>query len=224
MKNYILISTFIVALIGLSFSNHNMVINNNNGGLGDIKYSILPPQQFKKLNGNGWQVLDGRNINGSSLHNFLVAERMNAILKNGNTLPDARNHFIRIVGGSRKVGTLQDDTTRKPRNTTFKTTAVGSHSVKLSYRDDFFNTDNPNSTGASKRSGEESPTIGIKTTTGSAKKGQVNFDMDNRYFYYRNRSTSTQKIPNHSHQINAGGDAETRPKNIAFYAYIKISE
>lgn len=224
MKNYILISTFVAAFIGLSFSKHSSV-NSNGGGLGDIKYSILPPQQFKKLNGNGWQVLDGRSIDGAELHKFLVAERMNTILKNGNTLPDARNQFIRIVGGSRKVGTLQDDTTRKPRTTTFKTTAVGAHNVQLTYRDDFFNSDLPEGGANRKRSGKEAPTIGLKETNSTKNmKGRVNMDTDNAYFYYRNRSTSTQKVPNHSHQINGGGDAETRPKNIAFYAYIKISE
>ena len=220
MKSHLLISILIISLFGVGFSNQTTVVVSS-GNLGDIKYSILPPVQFKKLNGNGWKWLDGSNISGTDLHNFLGAEGMQAILKN-NKLPNANGMFIRAMGNAgRKVGTTQEESTRKPAN--FKISSTGSQNIQLTYRDDFFNTDGPHGTGSSKISKKEAATIGIKTTTGKPVKGQAEFDMDNHYFYYRNRKTSIQKVPNHSHTIS-GWDKETRPKNIAFYVYIKVGE
>jgi hypothetical protein len=81
------------------------------GVLGDVKYSILNPQKFIKLNGNSWVLMDGRNINNSDLFK-----------ETGMTmLPDARGVFLRSMnvgrdttqgdpdGNTRLAGSYQGD-------------------------------------------------------------------------------------------------------------------
>lgn len=58
----------------------------NNGVIGDVKYSILEPNTFYKVNGKGWVLMDGRSIDSSALFNL------------GQTrIPDARGLFIRAM-------------------------------------------------------------------------------------------------------------------------------
>lgn len=37
------------------------------GAVGDVKYSVLPPDDFQQVNGNCWVLADGRNISSSTL-------------------------------------------------------------------------------------------------------------------------------------------------------------
>ena len=82
----------------------------DSGSLGDVRYSVLPPANFRNLNGDGWQLMDGRNINGSDLcTEFGTCQ-----------IPDARGVFIRGMNvgrdqasgdpeGNRGVGSYQSD-------------------------------------------------------------------------------------------------------------------
>jgi hypothetical protein len=64
------------------------------GMIGDIRYSILPPDKFDSINGKGWILLDGRDIKGSDLQ----------IGGNVNEIPDARGMFIRGLNLKRTDG------------------------------------------------------------------------------------------------------------------------
>jgi len=59
----------------------------NNIMLGNVQYSILEPDDFKTVNGNGWVLMDGRDIQGSELF------KLNGMAN----VPDARGVFIRSM-------------------------------------------------------------------------------------------------------------------------------
>lgn len=80
------------------------------GVIGDVKHSILNPERFINLNGKGWVLMDGRNINNSDLFR----------LTGMTMLPDARGVFIRAMNenrdpedgdsdGNRIIGKYQKD-------------------------------------------------------------------------------------------------------------------
>ena len=78
--------------------------------IGDVKYSVLDPDQFARQNGPGWVLMKGQDIQDSDL--FKLTGRK--------TLPDARGIFIRGMNlgraqtegdadGNRDVGIYQFD-------------------------------------------------------------------------------------------------------------------
>ncbi len=108
-------------------------LNPDMGTIGDVKYSILVPDEFKKLNGDGWRLMDGTPIGGTELAKYTVLTH----------LPDASNNFIRCLDPkdkSRVVGSPQNDTTRLPRTKKFTggTSTTGEHAHSLApYRPTF---------------------------------------------------------------------------------------
>ncbi len=166
--------------------------------LGAVVYSILSETQFQDINGEGWILMDGRNIEGSELY-------QRTGMKN---IPDARGVFIRGMNcnrndkhkdtdGNRPLGHIQDDTTRLPRIRHFSgiTSENGNHNHK-------YNVGNTvNGHKYKTKGGEFWP-----------KHGPIPV-------------LNTQHAGNHQHNvtINYGGDPETRPRNIALYVYIKIN-
>lgn len=83
------------------------------GGIGDIRYSVLLPSQFEDENGPGWVLLDGRPIDPDWKIPQLTSF-------NNNRLPDARGVFIRGMNlgrarsdgdpdGDRNIGYPQSD-------------------------------------------------------------------------------------------------------------------
>lgn len=66
------------------------------GAVGDVKYSILTPDDFQSVNGACWVLMDGRNISSTKLGAFGYQE-----------LPDARGIFIRGYDNR-----MDDDTKR----------------------------------------------------------------------------------------------------------------
>lgn len=86
------------------------IVPNSSGTLGDVKYSILAPTEFQKLNGNEWKLMDGQSIVGTKLSQ----------MTGKSALPDARGMFIRGMNanrefpfgdldGNRPVGSEQND-------------------------------------------------------------------------------------------------------------------
>jgi hypothetical protein len=66
--------------------------NKSVGAIGDVKYSVLPPDKFKEENGNGWVLMD----------NNIPLQGSNLNTKHGITsLPDARGVFIRSLNLNR---------------------------------------------------------------------------------------------------------------------------
>lgn len=77
------------------------------GAIGDVKYSVLPPDKFKDENGNGWVLMDNKiPLQGSDLNT-----------KHGITaLPDARGLFIRSLNVNRnddKVDKFKEENNRE---------------------------------------------------------------------------------------------------------------
>ncbi len=113
MKKIVFIMAIVVSCITLvSFS--NLTPPPNEGKIGDVKYSILEPAKFIVLHGDGWILMDGRNINNSELFRLTTM----------NTCPDARGVFIRgmnqsrnitegDIDGDRKAGAYQADGVKK---------------------------------------------------------------------------------------------------------------
>jgi len=90
--------------------------------IGDIKYSLLPPNTFAKTQKGSWALLDGKPIaEDQKLYTLLEQDFLLDIFKDGNgivKLPDARGRFIRSMNingqgndpdKARKVGSFQND-------------------------------------------------------------------------------------------------------------------
>jgi hypothetical protein len=91
MKNLLIpIMLFAGIVTALSFKQENN--DRSSGALGDVKYSILSPDKFKKVNGDGWILADGRKITGSKLQKFAAI----------NNAPDARGMFLRGMNYDRQ--------------------------------------------------------------------------------------------------------------------------
>lgn len=148
------------------------------GSIGDVKYSVLPPDQFREENGNGWFLMDDTvPLAGSDLN-----------LKFGVTvIPDARGLFIRSLNG-RRDDAISDR---------FAIENGGRSRLMGEYQDDSFREHNH----------------GLNLITGHG----VWTHGDNT----PGQGWACQWHPKQTHFQGAG---ETRPKNIALYTYIKISD
>ena len=87
------------------------------GALGDVKYSILNPQQFAAVNGDCWVPMDGGNMSGSKL----------AAIIGGSTVPNAGGLFLR--GQESQNGSTNYDPERSSGSTiaTLQGDNFGSH-------------------------------------------------------------------------------------------------
>ena len=107
-------------------------------------------------------------------------------------IPDLRGEFLRGLDGgrgvdaSRTLGSSQDDTTRRPRNTSLTTNTAGDHTH-------------------------------VREAFASVGQGGTNRLVPSGVGIDR----STESAGDHNHSITGGGDAETRPRNIAMNYIIK---
>ena len=91
MKKIIItfVTVFFYNVAAYSQPSNNSIVQNvkhpNLGALGDVKYSVLKETEFQRMNGTGWILMDGRDINNTDL------------CKLGNVckILDARGEFIR---------------------------------------------------------------------------------------------------------------------------------
>ena len=108
-------------------------------------------------------------------------------------IPDLRGEFLRGLDGgrgvdaSRTLGSSQDDTTRRPRNTSLTTNTAGDHTH-------------------------------VREAFASVGQGGTNRLVPSGVGIDR----STKSAGDHNHSITGGGDAETRPRNIAMNYIIKV--
>ena len=174
------------------------------GAVGDVKYSILPPDKFKEANGDCWVPLDGRTLSSSD-----VLRQAYGVT----TLPNAGGQFIRTqdftaVAGteywkpknssnldperdsSTPVGTLQNGSLTTHTHTI---ATAGNH--RHSYERRGASTANNGNTGDHTVSSNDNGTTGQVTTSTSGA---------------------------HGHNINSAG-SETRPVNTNFWIYIRIN-
>ena len=129
------------------------------------------------------------------------------------TLPDLRGRFVRAwsdgasLDAGRTLGSVQDDTTRRPRGPAFGTSSAGEHAHYLAGGSGFFNT---------------TPLSGDLTlaSSGSSNTGT----SDNSYKFAGSTGAAVKGLSSpagaHTHTITTGGDPETRPVNIALFAVI----
>jgi len=92
------------------------------GQVGDVRYSVLPPAQFSASAGPGWVLMDGRNVNGTNLCTGLGMC----------SVPDARGVFIRGMNMGRDAGT-GDPEGNRPLGA-YQASAVEQHSHPLAQR------------------------------------------------------------------------------------------
>ncbi|MCR9099759.1 MAG: hypothetical protein NXI25_07380 [bacterium] len=165
------------------------------GSVGDIKYSILTPDQFEEENGDCWVPMDGRDIAGTKL----------ADNYGWNTVPDMSGLFIRATeyndgndpGRSPMTGvTLQDDETKSHNHyVDLVTSTNGAHSHTVLDRYQSFESNGWTDGGAD-------------------------------YALYSETTNTTSTDGNHNHTVqgnsNSSGGAESRPKNMNFYVYIRV--
>ncbi len=161
--------------------------------IGNVQYSILPPNVFPKTQKGTWVLLDGKPIGeDQELYTILEQESLLDIFKDANgivKLPDAKGRFIRSMNingqgddldKSRTAGSYQNDAFQGHKH-------VGSSSIAQLI---------------SKKQTNNTPRQRY-TVTGTAASNTAG-TIDGGY--------GTPRISN-----------ETRPKNIALYTYIKIA-
>lgn len=82
------------------------------GNLGEVRYSVLTPENFQRIYGDAWIPMDGRNIETSDLYR--------EGLWSAREIPDARGRYLRTFNGGKSpstgnpngdlaVGQLQED-------------------------------------------------------------------------------------------------------------------
>lgn len=167
--------------------------------------AVMPPGMVIScactLTATGWILCDGRTVSRVTYANLFAAIGVQFGSGDGTTtfgIPDLRGYFVRGAGtnsdgtASGAFGASQSDSTKRPA-----TALTGT-------------TDNP---------GDHTHTY--QRPTGQADAAQDAFPVGNNDVI---RSVlNTSGAGNHTHvvTITGGGDAETRPKNIALYYYIK---
>ncbi|WP_298355137.1 hypothetical protein [Runella sp.] len=157
--------------------------------VGDVIYSMLPYQDFIRLHGTGWMMMDAQGVNASAD----LRKIFPSVLLNGTNLPDARGRFIRGMSyggpGSRqdRMNTTDGDPDNQRIVGSFQTDDFKSHTHVLGLRTYNANTQDsgPNQ-------------VGVEAILPSGNRTGVG--------------------------IYPTGGAETRPRNIALYIYVKVDE
>lgn len=175
------------------------------GTVGDVKMSILDPEDFIAENGDCWVLMDGRGINSS--------DRL-AQIKGWQNIPDARGSFIR---GYDPTGANDPDRGPNPPVGSFQGDGFGAHTHEV---------------GPSDR--ESIPTYNSTNNTPlpvqmeRLKAQYRNIKCENCYssiWLFQVGNTGQQIFEHpfmHQHRIAEAGGSETRPKNTSYYTYIRI--
>ncbi|PWK29077.1 hypothetical protein LV89_00631 [Arcicella aurantiaca] len=178
------------------------------GAVGDIKYSILAPDDFIKVNGSCWVPMDGRTL--------ATTDKLRTAVTGGlNQIPDGSGAFIRSQEFAGKADRDPNRTSTSPI-ATLQADDLNSHahsaSLSVSGSTSVDGYHNHSMTPAMSFRGD-----GTSATNGGDGDG--------------NSVSNTDYAGNHQHTItgtasgstsNAGG-SETRPKNLNFWVYIRIN-
>lgn len=231
LKKLIIYVVFVFSLVSVIAQNTELPV-------GTVLYSILPPEAFLQENGkDNWMLLGGQPIKETdSLYKTLEKYHLQGILGEENRLPDARGKFVRSMnhqGGddepNRVVGSPQGDLTRMP-DSAFRSQNVFNNVNTIEYSA-FVNKP------SIARDEEKNPNLYLKKGPGltngkvlvaqfkspqeaSVHPSRIQAYIDRRHSILGISTLNARTTPNV--EIH-GGDAETRPKNIALYTYIKIN-
>ncbi len=176
------------------------------GTVGDVKMSILEPDDFIAENGDCWVLMDGRGINSS--------DRL-AQIKGWQNIPDARGSFIR---GYDPTGANDPDRGPNPPVGSFQGDSFGAHTHEV---------------GPSDR--ESIPTYNYEDNNPfpvqmqRLKAQRRDLDCQNCWsniWVFENVTPSLEEFSHpflHQHVVSETGESEeTRPKNTSYYTYIRI--
>ncbi len=177
------------------------------GAVGDVKYSVLPPKEFKKENGDCWVPMDGKPMP--------MGAKLLTYLPSWDSLPDASGAFIRAQdfnGGADRdplrdsttaIATVQDDVFKR-HNHTMEDAGNHQHTYGI------------DTGGGVALSGDEEPMLHV-TDIKSGHDWSIS-DVN------ANTRCKTNFDGEHKHTINSTGDPnETRPVNINLWVYIRIN-
>ncbi|MES2516677.1 MAG: hypothetical protein V4585_01135 [Bacteroidota bacterium] len=181
------------------------------GAVGDVKYSILAPDDFVKVNGSCWVPMDGRSL--------APTDKLRLAVTGGLTqIPDGSGAFIRSQEFAGKADRDPNRTSTSPI-ATLQSDDLGSHAHSAS-----LSVSGSTSTGGDHNHGFPYPVSRADTDTGGS--NNVSGGDGTALTF-----SSTNSAGSHAHSIsgtasgstsNAGG-SETRPKNLNFWTYIRIN-
>jgi hypothetical protein len=183
------------------------------GAVGDVKYSILAPDDFVKVNGSCWVPMDGRSL--------APTDKLRLAVTGGLTqIPDGSGAFIRSQEFAGKADRDPNRTSTSPI-ATLQSDDLGSHAHSASLSVSGSTTSNGNHS--------HSTSLPVHTTSGDGF-NLGNFQGTDRSTNW-NQSYNTNTTGDHSHSIsgsatgntNSSGGTETRPKNLNFWTYIRIN-
>ena len=184
--------------------------------VGTIVQSVLDETRFATVAPSGdWALCDGRSIAGTKL----------AQVTGWTTVPDLRAAYLRMGGNNASnsawqapaPGSYEEDTTRRPRNTAFVTNTTGNHYHSLGFFDqerrDLIQ-QYGNITGANASGGVNTPPRIIEDGHAGGNPAEASI---------LELLAASSSDGRHAHQIEQGGDRETRPKSYTVYYYIKTN-
>lgn len=174
------------------------------GTVGDVKMSILEPDDFIAENGDCWVLMDGRALNSS--------DRL-AQIKNWQQIPDARGTFIR---GYDPTGANDPDRGPNPPVGSYQGDSFGAHTHGVS-----------NSDRDTVPTRHYDPPHDIQMQRLKAQRRDL--DCENCWssiWVFENGTLGEEFWQHpflHQHVVSETGESEeTRPKNTSFYTYIRI--
>ncbi len=171
----------------------------NIGAIGDVKWSLLPPTDFRNVNGNGWMLLAGDEIPNEDLADFGISK-----------LPDARGCFLRALNGV----IMPDGNMKQLRsNRAEQGDPEGDTRTVGSFQFDSFD--------------EHSHEV-LRTPSGDdgewpqrAFQNLMSGDRGGVHVSKSDQARHNDKLgPKYIKDI---GGSETRPRNIALYCYVKVN-
>jgi hypothetical protein len=185
--------------------------------VGDIKHSILNPTDFAEENGDCWVPMDGRAIPGTKL----------ADTYGWANVPDMSGLFVRATEYNdgndpdrmaMSAPTVQGDENKEHTHTM---TAAGGHTHTVS--DSYFSNTR---TQGSQDSGDPQESFNTSIPPNGESDPHITYWDSGNYDaqYFRNSLTTrtTSGAPDHTHTIENSGNAESRPKNMNFFIYIRV--
>ncbi|KGE88649.1 MAG: hypothetical protein ACE362_18080 [Phaeodactylibacter xiamenensis] len=195
------------------------------GAVGDVKMSVLNPEEFTAENGACWELMSGQ---------ALPAESKLAGLTNWQNLPDVRGRFLRSFD-SRGVDGNDSDRGNNPQAGTYQNSVFKRHNHNLALdgqvNDGDFNgsfdvTDGPRVYNLFSTSIATSGSTNAFSTTSlhAIRGGNYGCGAGGMHFVLipmSNAEGNTFNILSHTHDIGMSGGTETRPKNINLYIYMR---
>ena len=175
------------------------------GAVGDIKYSILPPDKFKDVNGDCWVPLDGRTLsNTDELYSHGVT-----------TLPNAGGMFLRAQDFIAEAGTES----WRPKNSSNNDPDRDHNTAPGLVQSDTLESHIHTAMSTVKDDGH-THNIDLDGIAASSEDGVDDAGESNEGTAQTEKAKTGITVTT---TIDPAGGAETRPKNLNFWIYIRIN-